>query len=275
MRRILAWLLSGCLLLLLAGCGAESPQKSSDKLQIVATLFPQYDFARQIAGEKADVSMLLLPGADSHSYDPSASDILKISDADLFLYTGKYMEPWAEQVISALAESDVKVVDAVQMTDTILSALCEVDSQNASYYTTNAADYQDQLKQLDQSFRDVVRGAVRTEIIFGSRFAMHYFVKEYGLTCYSAFDSCTAESEPSAKGLSDLVEKIKTDQIPVVYYEELSDPKIAQTLAEETGCQILLLHSCHNVSKQEFEDGVTYLDLMKQNVENLKQGLWQ
>ncbi len=302
MRRILAWLLSGCLLLLLAGCGAESPQKSSDKLQIVATLFPQYDFARQIAGEKADVSMLLLPGADSHSYDPSASDILKISDADLFLYTGKYMEPWAEQVISALAESDVKVVDvsagitldqeedsdhdydphiwtsplnAVQMTDTILSALCEVDSQNASYYTTNAADYQDQLKQLDQSFRDVVRGAVRTEIIFGSRFAMHYFVKEYGLTCYSAFDSCTAESEPSAKGLSDLVEKIKADQIPVVYYEELSDPKIAQTLAEETGCQILLLHSCHNVSKQEFEDGVTYLDLMKQNVENLKQGLWQ
>ena len=92
---------------------------------------------------------------------------------------------------------------------------------------------------------------------------------------FSAFDSCTAESEPSAKVLSDLVEKIKADQIPVVYYEELSDPKIAQTLAEETGCQILLLHSCHNVSKQEFEDGVTYLDLMKQNVENLKQGLWQ
>ena len=71
------------------------------------------------------------------------------------------------------------------------------------------------------------------------------------------------------------MEKIKADQIPVVYYEELSDPKIAQTLAEETGCQILLLHSCHNVSKQEFEDGVTYLDLMKQNIENLKQGLWQ
>ena len=312
---------------ILAGCSSSNTSSGNstnsendpDKITIVATLFPQYDFARQIAGDKANVELILPPGVDSHTFDPSPSDIITIHNADVFLYTGSNMETWASNIIESLPDS-VQVtnvsqgisllkspsgghdhseddhnhtsdelssdelnqydphiwtspVNAKTMVQTIVQTLCEADPDNAEYYTENANSYLSQLDELDQEIRTVVANGNRKEIVFGSRFALFYFTHEYGLDYKSAYDSCSADSEPSAKTISELINEIKEKQIPVIYYEELTDPKISRSISEETGVEMLLFHSCHNISKEDFENGETYLSLMKQNVENLKKGL--
>lgn len=310
----------------LAGCqnyekNNEKEVLSSDngKIQIVATLFPQYDFAREIAGDKANVKLLLPPGVESHSFEPAPSDIIKIKDADLFIYTGQYMEVWTHNILKGATGSDsnVTVLDvskgieldtiseveaqlkesghehegilendhlydphiwtspviAKKMVTNISDSLCRLDPDNEEYYKANAQRYIAELDALDGEFRSIIENSVRKEIIFGSRFALYYFAKEYGLTYEAAFDSCSKETEPSAKTIAHLIEEIKDKNIPVIYYGELTEPKAAKSISEETGAKMLLLHSCHNLSKDEFEKGETYLTLMKQNAENLKEGL--
>ncbi|HML36350.1 MAG TPA: metal ABC transporter substrate-binding protein [Bacillota bacterium] len=312
MKKALTLILAAVLAVsLLAGCAADSTadnpaqndsgggklkdDAASGKLKIVATLFPQYDFARQIAGDKAEVTLLLPPGMESHSYEPTPSDIIEINGSDLFIYTGKHMEAWAQKIIDSMkdngshsfvldASQGIELVNgdphiwtdplaAKQMAANILDALCSADPSNAGYYKENAADYSKKLDDLDAKFKSIVSSGKRNEIIFGSRFALYYFVTRYGLEYESAFDSCSEETEPSAKAVVGLIQKVKSDKIPVVYYAEIEDPKVARSISAETGAKLLLFHSCHNVTKEEFENGATYLSLMEQNAENLKEGL--
>ena len=114
---------------------------------------------------------------------------------------------------------------------------------------------------------------MRNKIYFGGRFALHYFVEQYGLEHESAYDNCSSETEPNARDIAQIIDEIKENEIPVIYYEELTDPKVSRSISEDTGVEMLLFHSCHNISKDDFEKGVTYMDLMKQNAENLKKGL--
>ncbi|CUQ16561.1 Probable zinc transport system zinc-binding lipoprotein AdcA precursor [Turicibacter sanguinis] len=312
---------------LLVGCDTDSKMGSvSDKLQIVTTLFPQYDFARVIGGDKVDVTLLLPAGMESHSYEPTPADIIKINKADLFIYTGESMEQWAHSIIQSVDSNEVYVLDvsknvpllapnstvednhdhegenhdhdaevevghdhsegdghnhtydphiwaspknAMIMVNNILEALCEVDSENADYYKDNANAYLAELEELDHELEDVVTNAKRDTIYHGGRFAMQYLTNQYGIHYVSA----PFEAEPSAALVAQMIKEIKEQNIPVIYYEELVDPKISQMISDETGAKMLLLHSCHNVSKEDFNNGVTYLSLMKQNMENLKVGL--
>lgn len=294
---LIAFLLAGCAQNQ-GGITASPEAEKGDKLQIVATLFPQYDFARQIAGDKAEVILLLPPGVESHSFEPTPSDIIKINRSDLFVYTGDTMEVWAGRIIDGMksAGSESLVLDVSQgidltddgvvdphiwtdpvnaeaMSANILEALCSLDPANTDYYRANAAGFSAALSDLDAEFQTIVNNGKRNKIIFGSRFALHYFVKRYGLTAESAFDSCSSETEPSVRAVAELIERIKNEEIPVIYYAELEDPKVARAISAETGAKLLLFHSCHNVTKEELEEGVTYLSLMKQNAEHLKEGL--
>ena len=277
-----------------------------EKIQIVATLFPQYDFAKQIAGEKADVTLLLTPGIESHSYEPTPADMIKISESDLFIYTGENMETWAHSIVESLSE-EVSVlevskgiilskeehsheneeihhhdydphiwtnpVNAIQMCKNIEEKLCKLDPENKEYYEKNTNEYINKLEEIDSQIRNVVNTSKRKEMIFGSKFAFYYFTEEYGLSYKAAYDSCGEEAEPSAKLVSELINEINEKKIPVIYYEELTEPKIARTISEQTGSKMLLFHSAHNVSKEDFDKGITYIDIMKQNIENLKEGL--
>lgn len=316
------------MLLFLTACGAADKYKNLDenKITVIATLFPQYDFARQIAGDYANVVLLLPPGMESHSYDPSPADMIAIQNSDIFLYTGPYMESWAADVIEGI-EGDTCVVDlsvhvplvkeedieaeyesvhteheeehgheheqshahshdhtydphiwtnpvyAEIMVEDIAEALIERDPVHAAEYVKNKERYLSELQSLDADIRDTVAHAKRRELFFGGRFAMYYFTKEYGLTYAAVYDSCSSETEPSVRAVMHMAAEMKEEEIPVIYYEELVNPRIARTIAEETGCQMLLWHSCHSVTKKELEAGITYLDLMRQNLENLKIGL--
>ena len=155
----------------------------------------------------------------------------------------------------------------------IVDALMEKDPQHAEEYRQRADEYIDKLAEVDAAFRQVSEESARRTIFFGGRFAMTYFVREYDFDCVSAYHDCSAESEPSISSVMRMIDEIKESGAKAVYYEELADPKVARTIADETGVKLLLLHSAHNVSRQEYENGVTYLDIMWNNVEKLKEGL--
>ena len=299
---------------MVAGCSLRSSESATNKIKVTASLFSQYDFARQIAGDKAEISLLLPPGSESHTYDPSPADILKISSSNIFLYTGKEMEPWADQIISSVkndkliiddVSSGIELIDsehhshhhgehnhhehehehnldphvwldltlAAKMVDNIVAAFCEKDPQNSSYYKNNAENLKQKLLELDADFNDMISTSKRKSIVFAGRFAHLYFIKRYGLDYISAFDSCSTEAEPSVKKVAKILDFIKKNDIPAVYYEEFSEPKIANSIAEQTGVKTLKFSTLHNVTKEQLESGVTFVELMRENLENLRQGL--
>lgn len=282
------------------GTGCGTTQTSPDKLQVVTTLFPQYDFVRQVGGDKVDVTLLLQPGVEAHSYDPTPADVVKMNQSDLIIYMGPYMETWTEDVfasldskgtilnlsegftLKALEEDHHHVYDphlwtnleyASEMVLTIGETLSQLDSEHAEYYQNNARNYSEEILKLAEEIKATIADGDINTLYFAGKFALYYFTEEFGLDYISAYDSCTSETEPSAKLVAEIVEAVKAEQAPVVFYEELSNHKAADTICQETGAKALLLHSCHNVSREEFKSGVTYVSLMKQNLEHLKEGL--
>lgn len=300
------------LMLFLCGCSYNAPQKSG-KLSVVCSIFAPYDFARRVAGEKADVKMLLPTGVESHSYEPTPRDIIELENADIFFYVSEHTETWVTQITDAVENEKVKKIDiadelgitvndhdhdhehghhddehedgetdehiwtnletAVEMIDCIASEMGKSDPENAGYYSENAKIYSAEILNLKDDFAELVKISKRREIISGSRFAMKNFTNELGIEFTAAFDSCVDNTEPSAAVMAGIIDKIKSDNLPVIFYEELTEPKIARAVSAETGVKMLLLHSCHNVSSDEMKRGETYLSLMRQNYFNLKEAL--
>lgn len=309
----------------LFGCSAETQTGNlnngvEDGVSIVATIFPAYDFAVNIAGDRASVSMLLPPGAESHSFEPSPQDIIKIQNCDIFVMTGGESDEWLEDIISSLDTSDMKIVrmmdcvnlvqeeviegmteadghtaghgniageldveydehvwtspeNAVMITESITDALCAKDSGNTDYYRENCSVYTEKLKKLSEEFRKVVAEGNRDVVVFGDRFPFRYFTDEYGLSYAAAFPGCSSETEPSVTTLTYLINYVKENDVPVVFYIESSNHKTADMICESTGAELMEFHSCHNLSGEELKQGWDYISLMERNAENLKEAL--
>ena len=284
-------------------------QSKNDKIKVVATLFPQYDFVRQIGNDKVEVTLLLPPGTETHTYDPSPKDIIGINESQLFIYTGNYMEPWAENISSSIDES-IKVIDvsegiehikeeheheegkhqeehkheydphiwldisnAKNMVDNIAKALIAVDNENREYYLENAKEYKEKLDELDNKFEYLIDNSQRNLICFGDKFSYMYFVNRYNLDYITVYDSCLAEAEPSVSKVLEIEEEIKKENIPVIFYESLSEAKIAKRIAKDTEIVALEFSSVHTVSSEDIQNGATYISVMEQNLENLKTAL--
>ena len=419
-KRIEAWLTAAMFLFgTLTGCGSVSDTHgdvgtpNDGKLKVVTTLFPYYDFTRQIAGDAVDLSMVIPAGQDSHSFEPTPADIRLIQNADLLICNGGAMEQWVSQVVASLDSESLKVitmmdyvdtveeeivegmedageehhhshasaddthddhdhdeavhaddddhdhdaedhdhtddehdhdaedhdhtddehdhdaedhdhtddehdhdaedhdhtddehdhdaedhththddddadyeieydehiwtspVNAMKITQVIADTLQEMDPADADTFAANAEDYLGKLKNLDQEFRNVADGADLDLIVMADKFPLRYFADTYGLRYRAAFSGCASDTEPSAKTIAYLIDKVREEQIPAVYYLELSSHRVAEIISEETGAKPLLFHSCHNVTRREFDNGVTYLELMEQNVVNLREGLYR
>jgi len=307
---IIVVVLGGYLLLNIA----PNSDNDSQKISIVTTLFPQYDFAKIIGGDKVNVTLLLPPGVEAHAYEPKPSDINKISNAKIFVYTGEFMEPWAHDIIQSI-DKKVKVIDASIgiemikeegdeheheheheheeehhhhsgvdphmwldfdnskiMAENITKALVEVDPQNAKYYQNNFNAYQDKITQLDNKYKNTLSTCKSKTIIYGGHYAFGYMAKRYNLEYVSA-QGFSPDAEPTAKDMIALVEQIKKDNISYIFYEELSSPKIAETLANETNTKLLLLHGAHNLTKQDYENNSSFISLMQENLKNISIGL--
>ena len=289
------------LLALMCACAC-----AEERLNIVCTDFPCFDFARQVAGDRADVAMLLKPGVEPHAFEPTPADILSIGEADLFVYIGGESDAWADGILSGFDGADAPAIlrmmacvsdpveeaghdhddgpeydehiwtapeNAARMVRAVADALAALDGAHAQYYADNADAYCAQIDEIDAQIREIVEGAARRELVFADRFPFAYFTRAYGLDHLAAFSSCTADTEPSAQIVMALIQKVVEDRIPAVYTIEMSTQAIARTVAEETGAQILTLHSMQTVTQKEYEDGASWVSIMRDNVEALRKGL--
>jgi len=287
---------------------AQKTSVASKKISVVTTLFPQYDFAKVIGGEKVDVTLLLPPGVEPHAYEPKPSDIAKINSAKIFIYTGEIMEPWAHDIIES-ADKKIKIVDASvgvemikedeyeqedevthhhhdgadphiwldfgnakKMAENVAKALIEVDSQNARYYKSNLENYQVKLDKLDEAYKKALLTCSSKTIIYSGHYAFGYLAKRYGLE-YKSAQGFSPDAEPTAKDMIALVDQISQENIKYIFYEELTSAKIAETLANETNVKLLLLNGAHNLTKEDYEAGMSFISLMEENLKNLQMGL--
>ena len=308
MKRIICIISALCMLLPLCACGEKPADKTDGRLSIVTTVFPAYDFAREIAGDKANVTLLIPPGTEIHSYEPTPQDIVKIEKCDLLIRNGGESEAWLDKLtdggsgeyaevtmmdkvdvlteeikegMEAGAEEDpepdehvwTSPVNAQKICRAIADSLSALDESNAPYYAESCAAYCEKLAELDGEFREVIANASRSTLIFADRFPVRYFVEEYGLDYFAAFPGCADDAEPSAKTVMFLIDKAKEISAPAVCYIEFSNQKMADMVAEDTACTKKLFHSCHNVTSDDLKNGVSYLSLMKQNVETVREAL--
>lgn len=340
---------------MIAGCGTKSPAASAEpneeteKPVIVSTNFAEYDFVRAVAGDTVENVLLLKPGAESHSYEPTPQDIITIQNASLFLYVGGDSDDWVEGVLDSMGEDRPKTfrlmdtvdlyeeehvegmeehdhdhdhehegedhdheheekehedhdyaheeeneehdheheehehemdehvwtspVNAIRICEKLSEEIQMIVPEQAETVKANTAAYVEELTEIDGEFRAIVENAKRKEIVVADRYPFRYFSEEYGLKYYAAFPGCSSDTEASASTVAFLIDKVKADEIPVVFHIELSNEKMCDTIVEATGARKELLNAVHNVSADEFEKGVTYADLMRHNVEVLREAL--
>lgn len=343
----------------MAGCGKTTEKEGNYRLKIVTSLFPSYDMARAVIGDVKgiDLKMTVTPGQDSHSFEPTPSDVIQMENADVLIYNGGSLETWIDTLLDSLNNKNqiqMKMMDYVDvlneeivegmdtrfeehdhdehshkednhnkekhkedshseekhkednhsedssndsefhnedseegheetdehiwtspvneiiMTEKICETLSKALPEEKENFQKNAESYISQLKELDNEFRTIVENAKINEIIFADKFPLQYFAKEYGLKYYAAFPGCGSDMEPSAKTIAFLVDRIKEDNIKAVFYLELSSHIVADAIETDTGAKPLQFNSCHNITQKQFDSGVTYVDLMKENVNNLK-----
>lgn len=296
-------------LLLLTGCVKETPRKG---FNVVVTNFPCYDFVRAITQNDPDISikMLIKPGMDSHSYEPSPQDMIAIKESDMFFYVGGESDDWVNSLLSDMDDHKVvKMIDlvshlrleehvlgmqeekgeedddeydehvwtsplnAIEIMQRLTQKMVDLDSKHAVSFKENASNYIRKIKEVDQRIENIVSTSKRNEIVVGDRFPLLYFAKEYNLKYHAAFPGCSEQTEPSASTISYLIDKTKKDKIPVVFKIELSNGQIAKTISEETGAKVLTIQSMHNVSAEDFNNHETYVSIMNKNAKALKEAL--
>lgn len=359
LRKSVVFIVTISMILGMAGCGKTTEKEDNYRLKIVTSLFPYYDMVRAVIGDVKgiDLKMTVTPGQDSHSFEPTPSDVIQMENADVLIYNGGSLETWIDTLLDSLNNKNqiqMKMMDYVDvlneeivegmdtrfeehdhdehshkednhnkekhkedshseenhkednhsedssndsefhnedsegeheetdehiwtspvneiiMTEKICETLSKALPEEKENFQKNAESYISQLKELDNEFRTIVENAKINEIIFADKFPLQYFAKEYGLKYYAAFPGCGSDMEPSAKTIAFLVDRIKEDNIKAVFYLELSSHIVADAIETDTGAKPLQFNSCHNITQKQFDSGVTYVDLMKENVNNLK-----
>ena len=326
----------------LTGCG-RTEEAEDGRMKVVTTIFPPYDFARAVSGGLADVTMLLSPGEEVHSYEPTPLDIKRIQGSDLFIYVGGENDVWVDRILDNMGEERPRTLRMVELTDTvaeeivegmmeergehehsgehedhgelaeseeavyeehihsgdsseeeheeadehvwtspvkaaeiteaIAEKMAEIDPDNAESYRANARDYIAQILEIDAQFREITKNAARRTIVFGDRFPIRYFAEEYGLEYFSAFPGCSSETEPSASTLAFLIDKVRQEKIPVVFSIELSNGNISRAICESSEAVPRTYNSCHNVTRDQMESGATYVSLMTENLDVIREAL--
>ncbi|MBC1957374.1 zinc ABC transporter substrate-binding protein [Listeria welshimeri] len=302
--------------LVLAGCGASSDKVSGDKdkLKIVTTFYPMYDFTKNVAGDKASIEMLIDAGTEPHDYEPSAKDIAKIEAADVFVYNSEDMETWVPSVLKSLDSKKLTVIDAskgIQLVEgteeeehhdheeeghdhdheeahhhehdphvwlspvlaqqevtNIQNGLTKADKTNADTYEKNAANYNDKLKALDGKFKTAFEGSKQRDFVT-QHAAFQYLAKEYNLH-QVAIAGLSPDQEPSPARLAELQKYVKDNNISTIYFEEVASPKVAETLANETGAKLEVLSPIEGITDKEQKKGMDYIAYMEQNLKALQ-----
>ncbi len=313
MKRIITIILILLVSFIITGCNKN---EDNNKISIIATNYPSYEFARAVVNNNSniEVKMLLKPGSESHTYEPTPKDIKLIENSKMFIYVGGESDTWVDDILSSIDTSDKKIVRLIDLVETKSEELKEgmesvedeedeIDEEEIDEHVwtspinaikivrklneyidelsikdkeeldSNASNYINELESIDKEIRSVISSSKRKEIIIGDRFPLRYFADEYSLDYYAAFPGCSEQTEASSKTLSFLINKVKEDNIPVILKMELSNSNIANTIASETNTKVLEFNSAHNIKESDFNKGITYIDIMKENIKVLKEAL--
>ena len=282
--------------------GAQSGDK---RLNVVVSLFPLYDFAKHIGGDKVSVALLLPPGVEPHSFEPRPGDMAALSKASVFIYTNREMEPWVEDVLKGIKNPRLTVIDsgreilpgerkekrrgkkqehdmdphlwldfslAAKMAQAVRDGLIEKDPANRAFYERNAGEFRARLDALDRKFRAGLSDCDKRVFVHGGHFAFGYLARRYNLDYMAAY-GFSPDAEPSPGDLARLSRTLRQNGLNHIFYEEMIMPRVAETIAKETGAELLMLHGAHNVSKEDMDRGVTFMALMEKNLDNLRTGL--
>ena len=291
----------------------NTKKKNNDKISVVCTSFVGYDFVRAITKgtDNIEITYLLDQGVDSHSFEPTASQLILIQESDLFIYNGGEMENWTEQVIPTLDVSETKLLrimdtvnlleeehvdgaeeeehhhhelawdehvwtspeNAMKIVKAIETELAKVDIENMSIFKENAENYIKEIEKLDNDIWEIVKNAKRKRLVFGDRMPVRYLLEEFNLEASGAFNGCSTETEPSTKTMTYLIDLVKEEKIPVVLYIENGNSKVANIIAQESGAKVKQIQTLHTISSEDYNNGETYVTLMYRNLEVLKQAL--
>jgi len=269
---------------------APSPAHGAERLAVVASIFPLYEFAREVGGDRVDVSLLIPPGSEVHSWEPRASDITRVRNASLFLYLGTFLESWVPRALDA---AGVKATLAAgrglhpeggdphlwldfsldeKMVDAIAAEFARLDPPGAGGYASNAAAFKKRLSALDASYRRAFLGCPHREFVFAGHSAFGLLAARYELT-QVALTGSSPDSEPSPRAVAGAVETLRERGLKAVFFEELVNPGLAEVIAREAGAQTLALSPAHELTAAQWKERATFIDLMERNLASLRTGM--
>ena len=293
--------------LFLFGCTSQSEPFSlsstspNTKLQVVASFYPLYEFAKEVGGNKTDVFVLIPPGAEPHDFEPTPGDIRKNAAADVFIYNGAGFEPWVQKIIDGAGSSSLIVVDtsktilssndqtsssvnpdphfwldpilAKKQVDAIAEAFSQKDPGSRDYYIANAAAYKSKLDSLDSRIRTslFLSNCTKKDILI-THATLEYFCSRYGCN-QIAISGINPEAEPTPADLANIINQAKAKNITSVFFERLLNPRAANTIASELGGQALVFNSIHGLSEGEQLRGQNYITLMDENRISMEKAL--
>jgi zinc transport system substrate-binding protein len=303
LSKVIKVLATSCLLL--TACStAESvssnhgEQNTKKKVQVVTSFYPMYDFTKNVAGDYADIVTLIPPGVEPHDWEPKIKDMEMIQQADVFVYNGAGMEGWVHNVLGSITNNKLKVVEAskgiplLQGTEkgtswdphvwldpvlaqkqvlAIEQALEQADPIHKVAYKKNAEAYIGKLQDLDKEYKQVAAAAKQKEFVT-QHAAFSYLAREYGLQ-QIPIEGLSPEQEPTPVQMADIIQLAKEHHVKTIFFETLTSPKVADTVAREIGAKTAVLNPIEGLTDQEKAEHIDYLAVMKNNLEALKKSL--
>lgn len=274
-------------LFILISCGNSSKTDtvSSNKIQVYASIYPMYDFAKKICADKADVYNMTSVGAEPHDFEITSKDMTDLTKANLFIYNGGGMEHWVDTVKDSIKELKyvesssnidnegldphfwLSPIKAKKQMENIKNALVEIDADNADYYNSNYNFYAEKLDELNNNFKDALSNIKNTNLVL-THPAFGHFCKEYSLN-----QVAIARDEADPKAMSDTIAFIKNNNVKAIFYEDFSSSKLVDSIAKETGVKILTLNPIESLSKEAVNSGEDYFSVMEKNLISLTNGL--
>jgi len=280
--------------LTVSGCEPAPPPA---RPLVVATIYPLWDFSRQVAGDRAEVVALVPPGVEPHDWEPAPQDVARLQKAQVFVYNGAGFEPWVDRVLPDLPENVLKInateglplqsppwysggvdphvwldpVLAQAQVDRIRDALSRADPTGVAAYQAGAQRLRTELDALHRRYAEVLRTCRRKEFVTAHA-AFGYLAARYGLR-QVAIAGIDPEAEPSPARLLEVVKFMRRTGARVVYAETLTESRVAEAVARETGAQVNVLNPIEGLTREEQSRGLDYMTLMNDNLRQLADGL--
>jgi zinc transport system substrate-binding protein len=280
-----------------AGCRQTAAQPPA--LKVVASFYPLYFFAHEIAGDDAEVVNVTPPGSEPHDYEPSAQDMARMESAGLLILNGDGLEAWGDRVVATVDPRRTRVVVAGEglatgksanggervldphvwlspplaraIVEKIERGFDEVDPRHAGRYVSRARVLDSSLRDLDAAYREGLAHCAKTDIVT-SHAAFGYLAAEYHLNQVS-IAGLSPDAEPSPRQLAAIAEFVKTHDETVIFFENLVSPRLSETLAMEVGAKTMVLDPLEGLTGDDAAAGKTYFTQMRQNLASLESAL--